>query len=205
MIGIGNPGTEYARTRHNAGSMALDCLAEKQGVSFRRGRLRALEAGFRHGGHEVLLLKPLTFVNLSGETVRLALQSHDLDAASDLLVAADDADLPLGALRFKHRGSSGQHKGLEDVIRVVGEDFQRLRIGIGRGAGVPLRDYVLSPVPPEERPVFAAAIERAAQAVLDWLDFGIQYCQNHYNRKVPGTTERSQPADGKEQGSELRV
>lgn len=188
VLGIGNPGPEYADTRHNAGYMVVGRAASLAGASFRRGACRALEARFEYHGRQTLLLKPLTFVNLSGETVRLALKNSAIEAEEDLLVVSDDADLQAGTMRFSLKGSSGGHKGLEDTIRVVGERFGRLRIGIGRDPSVPLRDYVLSPIPASEREIMGEVFEEAAKAVLDWVVFGIQYCQNQYNRKQ---TERS--------------
>ena len=192
VVGIGNPGPEYAETRHNAGYAVLDRIAAKAKASFRRGGYRALEARFRRRGQEAILLKPLTFVNLTGEVVRLVLKDLDIRTEDDLLVVSDDADLMPGVLRFSRKGSSANHKGVEDVMRVAGEGFARLRIGIGRDPAVPLRDYVLSPIPESARALMEEVFEDAANAVLDWLVFGIQYCQNQYNRRQ---IERSSPED----------
>lgn len=193
VVGIGNPGSEYANTRHNAGFRVVDEVAASAGSSFSHGEFRAFQAVVKHRGARALLLKPLTFVNRTGESIRLALRSTGIDPGENLLVVTDDADLLPGVMRFARKGSSARHRGLEDAIRVVGDKFQRLRIGIGRDPSVPLRDYVLSPIPASEQEKMDEVFELAAQAVLDWLSFGIQYCQNHYNRKQP---ERSDTEDG---------
>ena len=182
VIGIGNPGAEYEDTRHNVGYMAVEKAAAKLGATFGRSPYRAAAARGRRAGEEVTLLKPLTFVNLSGETARLALKALGVKPAEGLLVVVDDADLEPGVVRFRAGGGAGGHNGLASIMEAAGADFARLRIGIGR-SDVRLRDHVLSQFAPEERDIMNAAVETAADAVLDWVAKGLPYCQNVYNRK----------------------
>ena len=196
VIGIGNPGLDYADTRHNVGYMVVDKVAEKLAVPFGRSQYRALAAEGRHAGEKTLLLKPLTFVNLSGESARIACQKNGIDPSKDLLVISDDADLEPGVMRFRSGGSTGGHNGLKSVAEAVGPGFARLRMGIGR-SNYRLRDHVLSVFSPDEAEIMSITIARAADAVLDWIAKGITYCQNSYNKKTDGSSK--EPAEERSQ------
>ncbi|MBN1808724.1 MAG: aminoacyl-tRNA hydrolase [Planctomycetes bacterium] len=183
VLGIGNPGPEYKDTRHNVGFMILDNVAEAMDIRFGHSSYRAMAATGRHAGRAFTLLKPLTFVNLSGDCARLAVSGLGVDPASGLLVVTDDADLEPGVFRFRRGGGSGGHNGIESISAAVGNDYTRLRVGVGRSGGR-LRDHVLSPFAEDEMGVMADAINGAAHSVVDWIAYGLTYCQNAYNKKT---------------------
>jgi PTH1 family peptidyl-tRNA hydrolase len=186
VLGIGNPGDEYAGTRHNCGFRVVDLLAERAGVRLRRGRLRARTASARLGTSPVLLVEPETYVNLTGEVVPVLLREQEAGPA-DLLVVCDDFHLPLGTLRVRARGSAGGHHGLESVIAALGgvQDFPRLRIGIGTVAGGgDAADYVLAPFAKADRAAMEEAFVRAADAAACWAERRIAACMDRYNAKA---------------------
>ncbi len=181
VVGLGNPGPEYAHTRHNIGFMVVEALARRYGATFRPSRqARAEVAEIRIDDERVVLVKPLTYMNLSGEAVRPLLQWYRL-TPDRLLVVYDDLDLPFGRLRIRPRGSSGGHGGMRSIIEHLGtEAFPRLRIGIGRPVG-PARVYVLQPFTPEEQAQVPAIIERAVQAVETIIREGLEAAMNRFN------------------------
>lgn len=164
IAGLGNPGPQYANTRHNAGFMLLDRLAYELGAPIRRGAHQGLIGEAQIGGEKVILLKPLTYMNLSGQSVVPALRYYKL-GPGDLIVVSDDLDLPLGKLRLRTSGSSGGQRGLQSIIQMLGtQDFARLKCGIGRPPqGVPAADYVLAPFDRNEQPVVAEMVQRGAE------------------------------------------
>lgn len=185
VVGLGNPGERYARTRHNVAWRVLDELAA-------RGDARPGEAGgtfharrARFGGQEAVLLRPLTFMNASGEAIREWRDRHGLEAG-DLLAVSDDVYLPLGTLRLRAGGSSGGHRGLGSIETVVGHrDYARLRVGVGAAeSSEALRQHVLEEFAPEELPALEEAIRRAADAVECWLAQGALAAMNRFNRRV---------------------
>jgi PTH1 family peptidyl-tRNA hydrolase len=193
VLGLGNPGTEYAETRHNAGFMVLDVVAARAGVRFRRlerrtpdgvrsfsGKVKAQVAEASLAGTPTLLVKPLTYMNLSGEVVGPLLRAGGLKPES-LFVVVDDLNLPLGRIRVRPSGSSGGHNGLESIETVLCTDaYPRLRLGIGQPSSADAADYVLSRFLPEEREVLALVLERAAEVVLEWA--GGASCENLMGR-----------------------
>jgi peptidyl-tRNA hydrolase, PTH1 family len=186
VVGLGNPGSKYEGTRHNIGFEVIDRLAEGgAGVRFSRkfdGLIAETEIDFRR----VSLLKPETFMNLSGRAVAQALRFYKLELA-DLLVVCDDLSLPLGKLRIRGGGSDGGQKGLRDIAAHLGtEDFARLRIGIGERGPVDASDYVLSRFRSAERPVIDDTLILAAQAVAVWTTQGLALAMNRFN----GTPEK---------------
>ncbi len=184
VVGLGNPGKEYERDRHNIGFMVVDAFARKHGFEFRRRKFRSTLAEGRFGPEKLLLSKPLTFMNLSGEAVAPLVAFYKLPSES-LLVVADDLDIPLGEIRLRPKGGSGGHNGLKSIIDHLGtREFPRLRIGIGRPpAGVDPADYVLQPFSPEEIPVVELVVERAVGAIETWILRGIETAMNEFNRK----------------------
>ncbi len=187
IVGLGNPGARYRGTRHNLGFDVVDELAARRGVRFADGPAEALVAAIPPDAPVALLAKPLTYMNRSGTAVRDLLQAYGLDL-TDLLVVADDVNLPVGHVRARARGSAGGHQGLQSIIDALGtEEFARLRIGIGRAAG-PLEEYVLERFRPEERVLIQEAVVRAADAVELFLSDGIDEVMNRYNRKVSSET-----------------
>lgn len=188
VVGLGNPGSKYESTRHNIGFEAIDYLARGGSrASFSRkfeGQIAETEIDFRR----VLLLKPETFMNLSGRSVRQALQFYKLELA-DLLVICDDLNLPLGKLRIRGGGSDGGQKGLRDISAQLGSDnYARLRIGIGDAGSVDAADFVLSRFRPAERPVIDDALILATQAVAVWVVQGVDAAMNRFNGPVSGVS-----------------
>jgi PTH1 family peptidyl-tRNA hydrolase len=185
VAGLGNPGAQYRETRHNVGFAVVDWLAERHHVAFGTGPADALEGRWRDGGDGVLLVKPLTFMNLSGEAVGALVRYYRV-ASADVLIVCDDVHLPLGRLRVRASGSEGGHNGLRSIAQHLGTtEYARLRIGVGRGdTRRDLADHVLSRFESEERSEVDRAIARSAVAVEDWVVHGLAYVMNTYNRAV---------------------
>ncbi len=182
VVGLGNPGSKYDGTRHNVGFEVIDRLAAgSRDAGFLRkfdGLLAEAEIDFQR----VLLLKPQTFMNLSGRSVRQALQFYKLDPAADLLVACDDLTLPLGRLRLRPGGSDGGQKGLRDIALQLGtEQYARLRVGIGERGPVDAADFVLTRFRPTERQTMDDALIAATQAVAVWVGQGLPAAMNRFN------------------------
>lgn len=184
IVGLGNPGSSYRGTRHNVGFEVVDELARRHALEFESAPTEALMARLRRPEGAVLLAKPLTFMNRSGGAVA-DLQRYYRMAVADLLVVLEEANLPLGRLRARARGSAGGHNGLESVIEALGtEEFARLRVGVGRGdPRRDLTDHVLSRFDPDERHAIAEAIGRAADAAELFVSEGIDRVMNTYNRQ----------------------
>jgi peptidyl-tRNA hydrolase, PTH1 family len=181
VVGLGNPGKKYAGTRHNVGFAVVDALAEGSGVGRFQSRFDADLAEWLENGEKILLLKPDTFMNLSGRAVRQAVDFYQLPF-SDLLVVCDDINLPLGKLRFRARGTHGGHNGLRDIQNHLGTtEYGRLRIGVDSPPEDGVVDHVLGRFKPSEKPVIEDALGRAVQGVVLWVGQGIETCMNQYN------------------------
>lgn len=183
IVGIGNPGEAYARTRHNVGFRVADAFAERVGIRVARCRFDSLTGEGTGLGRRLLVLKPQTFVNDSGRAVAEAVRWHRA-ALEDVLVIVDDFNLPLGRIRINPRGSAGGHNGLQAIIEALGtEDVPRLRVGIGDETGRRDRDFVLSEFTAEQQERVAAVVEEAAEAVGVWVREGIARCMDRFNRR----------------------
>ncbi len=185
IAGLGNPGRGYAESRHNVGFLVADELARRWRTEIDRydRQFEGLTGRAQAGGQDVLLLKPATYMNLSGRCVGAAARYYKLEP-SDVLVIYDDLDLPVGQLRVRASGSAGGHKGMEDVLRNLGTDvLPRIRIGIGKVHKDATVAYVLGRFEADEQPVVKAAVERAADAAVAWLTRGIDAAMNEFNRK----------------------
>jgi peptidyl-tRNA hydrolase, PTH1 family len=182
VVGLGNPGPRYNGTRHNIGFAAIDYLAAGPGVSAFRSRFQAQTAEMLEGTEQVLLVKPETFMNLSGRSVRQIVDFYKLEL-TDLLIICDDIALPVGKLRARAKGSDGGQKGLRSVAEQLGTmEYSRLRIGVGSPhEDQDAADYVLSRFAPGERDVIEDAVAAAAQGVLIWVRKGIEPCMNRVN------------------------
>jgi peptidyl-tRNA hydrolase, PTH1 family len=183
ICGLGNPGERYRLTRHNVGFRVVDLLADRWQLTG-AGRLRdgaaLLEAQRPEPIGRVLLVKPMRYMNASGGPLRAALRQTDVDVTSDLLVVADDIDLPLGRIRLRRSGSAGGHNGLRDIISSFGSnEFNRLRIGVGR-AGEAV-DHVLATFKPDERELADEMVQLGADAAERWLGDGIDAAMNAFN------------------------
>jgi PTH1 family peptidyl-tRNA hydrolase len=182
VVGLGNPGKKYVGTRHNIGFVVVDALAAGPGVGSFQNRFDAELAEWFENGEKVLLLKPATFMNLSGRAVRQVLDFYQL-AASDVLIVCDDMSLPLGKLRFRARGTHGGHNGLRDIQNHLGTtEYCRLKIGVGE-PGEDAVDHVLGKFRPSERPAMNDAVQLAVQGIVRWVRDGIEKCMNEYNAK----------------------
>jgi PTH1 family peptidyl-tRNA hydrolase len=194
VVGLGNPGREYAATRHNLGFMVVDELARRQGASERRNRFRSELIEVLDEGEKIVLLKPRTYMNLSGSAVREAVNWYKTPLV-DLLVVVDDIDLPFSSMRLRARGGSGGHNGLKSIIAELGSDaFPRMRIGIGRGPGHATRQ-VLSRFTSEEERVLPSVLEEAADCVLEWTRYGITTAMNRCNRAPESDNGSSPPIE----------
>jgi peptidyl-tRNA hydrolase, PTH1 family len=189
IVGLGNPGPKYSGTRHNVGFDVLDEAARRAAVSYEAppGNIVALMARLR--SRDLLLAKPMTFMNESGQAIGELLRYFKIDVA-DLLVVVDEVQLPLGKLRARSRGSAGGHNGLKSVIQHVGEEFARLRLGVGRGdAGRDLADHVLARFEKDEAADVERMIERATDASETFVTAGIAAVMNQFNGGDSATTE----------------
>lgn len=186
IIGLGNPGAEYEYTRHNMGFMALDFFAKKHNLTFWvENKFKAMISSVCFNGNKALLIKPLTYMNLSGESVIRVMQYYKIDVA-DILVISDDLDSPLGRIRIREKGSSGGHNGLKNIIsHIQTEEFKRIKIGIDRNEQIPVMDWVLKKLTEEERSLIQPSLEKVGEAVEEFIKgesfykISSQYSMNH--------------------------
>jgi peptidyl-tRNA hydrolase, PTH1 family len=185
VVGLGNPGIEYQFTPHNLGFLTIDRIAQRCNVDVASRRCQAATAKVKLAGHEVLLVKPETFMNLSGLSVRRLVEDLGVESANDLIVVYDELDLPFGTLRIKYRGGTAGHNGLESVVGSLGtEDFTRVRLGIQPDH--PVRDgakYVLSQFKKSQLEAVDDLIERGADAVEAILKDGLAAAMNRFNQR----------------------
>ena len=181
VVGLGNPGRRFIGTRHNLGFEVVDYLAQSPSCLTFRERFGSLAAESTEGDQQLLLVKPQSFMNLSGLAVRQFVDFYQLPLA-DLLVVCDDFNLPLGTLRMRRGGSSGGHNGLRDIEAHLGTtDFPRLRLGVEDPAAGRAIEHVLGRFQPGDRAAVEDMTAHAARAVLDWVQRGIDFCMNQYN------------------------
>lgn len=189
IVGLGNPKKEYENTRHNIGFMAIDALAEKYNISVLDCRHKALIGKGVINGYKVVLVKPLTYMNLSGEAVRAVIDYYKADAESELIVIYDDVSLDVGQLRIRKKGSAGGHNGIKNIIAQLGHDvFLRIKIGVGeKPKGYDLADYVLGHFSKEELAVMQESLCKVDGAVNLMLAGEVDQAMNDYNKKSSGT------------------
>ena len=182
IAGLGNPEAKYEGTRHNAGFMAADAMAKEKNISINRARFKALTATVDIGGESVMLMKPQTFMNLSGEAVREAVQFYKIPA-DHVLVIYDDVSLPVGKLRVRPTGSAGGHNGIKNIIAHLGtQDFPRIKIGTGApGEGGDMIDWVIGVPSQAERKVLVESFRRAIDAAECIIEHGCQKAMNDFN------------------------
>lgn len=184
IAGLGNPGTQYARTRHNAGFEAIDRLADEYRISIEQKKFQGLCGSGYIGGQKVLLLKPQTYMNLSGESVRAACDFFKIDPEEELIILYDDISLMPGQLRIRKKGSAGGHNGIKSIIQHLGTQvFPRVKIGVGeKPQGYDLADYVLGHFSKEEWPEMEDAFKRAAHAAAVMTEGDMNRAMNEYNK-----------------------
>lgn len=184
IVGLGNPGSEYAKTKHNVGFMFIDAMAEKLGVSAWRDKFEAKIAETRIGSEKVLLVKPMTYMNESGQAVGPIMNFYKL-LPEDLIVVHDDMDIPAGTIRIRKKGSAGGHNGIKSILAHVGDEhFARVRIGIGRPlTGWTVVNHVLAPFSNEDAPKIAEAIKYLEPAVECIINDDVDMAMNKFNPK----------------------
>ena len=185
IAGLGNPGKEYEETRHNAGFKVIDRLSDKYNIDVTEGKFKGLIGKGVIDGNKVILVKPLTYMNNSGECIR-AVMDYYKAGTEDLIVIYDDISLAPGKLRLRPKGSAGGHNGIKSIIAHLGtEKFKRIRVGVGeKPKNWDLADFVLSPFKPEEKDAVREGIEKAAKAVEVILTDGADAAMNRYNKKA---------------------
>lgn len=186
IVGLGNPGKKYENTRHNMGFIAVDLIAEEYGIKVEKLKFKALIGEGRIGTEKVILVKPQTFMNLSGESVRDIMNFYK-EPIENLIVIYDDIDIPTGTLRLRARGSSGTHNGMRNIIYLLNDDnFPRIRVGTGKEKGEKienLANYVTSGVTKAEVSLLEDALTKAAKSAADIVTNGINHAMNIYNTK----------------------
>ncbi|MGL5978550.1 MAG: aminoacyl-tRNA hydrolase [Erysipelotrichaceae bacterium] len=183
IVGLGNPGKEYERTRHNAGFMVLDALAGAWNLNISTKKFKGLLAETNIKGQKVILLKPQTYMNLSGESVRAVADFYNLEE-EDILIIYDDLDLPVGKLRLREKGSAGGQNGVKSIIAHLGtQTFPRIRVGIGKDPRIPTVDYVLGKFREDEKADFKTACEEACKAAEAWVSQDFSVVMNNFNKK----------------------
>lgn len=183
IVGLGNPGRQYEHTRHNVGFDTIDELSKRLNIPLSQSKWKGLYGIGQASGQKVLLLKPLTFMNLSGEAVRAVIDYYQMEI-EDLLIIYDDLDLPVGKIRLRQKGSPGGHNGIKSIVAHLGtQEFNRIRIGIDRPEpGVSIIDYVLGRFRPDESAAIQAALEKSAEACEAWLTLPFLQVMNQYNK-----------------------
>ncbi|NMA94303.1 MAG: aminoacyl-tRNA hydrolase [Clostridiales bacterium] len=183
ICGLGNPGREYEQTRHNMGFLTIDLLSQKLGIKVGKLKFRSLIGDGRIGAERVILMKPQTYMNRSGEALREIVSYYGIEPEK-LIVIYDDIDLAVGELRIRKKGSAGTHNGMRSIIyQLQFDDFPRIRIGTGKSDIVPLVSYVTQRPDESEILPLAAAIEDAASACIIWVEEGVDAAMQRFNRK----------------------
>jgi len=181
VVGLGNPDDKYIDTRHNTGFKVIDSLAQELGIDVRKRKFGSRFGLGEFADNKLILLKPWQYMNRSGRAVATAAGFYKLNIG-ELIVVTDDMDLEPGRIRLRYKGSAGGHNGLADIIQKLGtNEFARCRIGIGQSAEADAVGYVLGKPQEDEKPLLAAAIERARNAVLCWIEYGIETAMNKFN------------------------
>ncbi len=184
IIGLGNPGREYQNTRHNVGYLTVDAIADAYGIDILEKKHKALIGKGVIDGHKVILVKPLTYMNLSGESVREVTDYYKVDPKTQILVIYDDTSMPVGQIRIRKKGSAGGHNGIKSIISHVGDVFPRIKIGIGeKPKGYDLADYVLGHFTDDEKKILSERAKKATEALRLILGGEIDEAMNEYNRK----------------------
>ncbi len=196
IVGLGNPGKKYENTRHNMGFLTVDLLAERHSINVNKIKFKALVGEGQISGHKVLLVKPQTYMNLSGQSVREVMAYYKVDM-EDLLVIYDDLDTAVGSIRVRKKGSAGSHNGMKSVIYDLQDDsFPRIRIGIGKAGKQDWKDFVTGGIKKDEKALIEEAVTHAAEAVECILSENIDLAMNRYNqKKKPAEEATGKPAE----------
>ncbi len=193
IAGLGNPGRKYENTKHNMGFLVMDAFAEKNGIKIRKIKHKALVGEGIVAGKKILLVKPQTYMNLSGESLREVVQYYDIEP-EELMVVYDDVDIPMGSIRMRKKGSAGSHNGMKSIIyQLQFDDFPRLRVGIGKEKKGDMVDFVLTGFSKEESAKIREAIETSVSALECWIERGIDIAMNEYNPKKKPKKPKEEP------------
>ncbi|MDD7733326.1 MAG: aminoacyl-tRNA hydrolase [Firmicutes bacterium] len=204
IAGLGNPGKEYENTKHNVGFLTIDILAEKYDIKVNKIKFKGLIGEGMIGTEKVILVKPQTYMNLSGQCIREIVAFYKLDM-EDLVVIYDDIDLPMGNLRIRKKGSAGTHNGMRSIIYDLQDDgFPRVRVGIGGERKGDLANYVISGFSGDDRKLIEEAIVKAADAVTCLVEDGIDRAMVDYNTKKPKVKKQKQEPDTEKPEEEKR-
>ncbi len=203
IAGLGNPGKKYENTRHNMGFIAVDLIAEEQGIKVDKLKFKSLVGEGRIAGQRVLLMKPQTYMNLSGEAIREAVNFYKIEP-EELIVIYDDIDIPTGTFRIRKKGSAGTHNGMRSVVYQLQEDgFPRIRVGIGTEKQIDLINYVTGGVSKKEKELLEESLTKTAKAAVAIVEKGIDKAMNEYNvrpkkeKPVKEKTEQEKPVKEK--------
>ncbi len=183
IVGLGNPGKQFEKTRHNIGFEVIDELANQLSIPLNQSKFKGLFGIGFHNGEKVILLKPLTFMNLSGESIRAVMDYYQIDI-EDFVVIYDDLDLPVGKIRLRQKGSPGGHNGIKSTVAHLGtQEFNRIRIGIDRPtSGMKVPDYVLGRFHDDEQPLTKEAVQKSTDACKTWLERPFLQVMNEFNQ-----------------------
>lgn len=182
IAGLGNPGKEYASSRHNAGYMAVEYLAGKLNTKLNKLKFNSVYGDTSINGEKVMLVKPVTYMNKSGIAISEIVKFYKI-STSNLIVIYDDIDIPLGSLRIRPSGSAGTHNGMKSIVDSIGSEFPRIRIGIGRNEEMDLADFVLQKFSRNEKDIVTPIIERASEAAVEIIENGIDSAMQKFNMK----------------------
>lgn len=181
IAGLGNPGKQYEKTRHNTGFLVLDEVLNKLNISLDKNKFKADYTIYTHKSEKIIFVKPLTYMNLSGEAIAPLMKYYGL-SVDDLIVIHDDLDLPVGKLRLRNGGSCGGQNGMRNIIDLLGsQNIKRVRVGIGKDPRIPVVDYVLGKVSKEDIEVYEASIKKAADAIIYALDNDFSKVMSNFN------------------------
>lgn len=194
IVGLGNPGREYENTRHNIGFTVVETLAKAYQLAFNGKKSKAVYADGTIADRRVMIVKPQTYMNLSGHAVRGLADFYQIEPAK-IIVVSDDMDIPLGTLRLRPKGGAGGQKGVRDIIQQLGTDeFPRLRFGIGRPPGrMEPSKYVLQPFRREDEALLHETLDRSVRALEDWLRSGLEHAMNRHNGTAEEAAQRALP------------
>lgn len=181
IVGLGNPGKEYQKTRHNVGFMVVDALAKKLNIELDKSKCKSVYGIYKYNGEKVIIAQPQTFMNLSGEAVISLMKFYDIDI-KDVIIVHDDLDLPVGKLRIRYQGSCGGQNGMRNIISLTGtSEINRIRIGISNDKQIPTADYVLGKFKKDDLPILKEAIDKAVDALIYSLDHKFEEVMSKYN------------------------
>lgn len=181
IVGLGNPGKEYEKTRHNAGFYVIDLLLKELNISLDKSKCRSLYTIYKHNNEKIIICKPQTYMNLSGQAVKSIMKFYDIDI-KDVIVVHDDLDLPVGKLRLRHTGSCGGQNGMRSIIELLNsKDINRIRIGIANNKLIDTKDYVLGKFSKEEKQIFDDGANKAKDALIYSFDHDFENVMNKFN------------------------